>query len=87
MKKITFNQVRKLRAERNKDLIDRMNAGESLSNYSNANSWFPARPIVEKDQDAMAKLYDLAGRKTKLAQPAKMAKSKEGKKAKQLRIV
>lgn len=69
MKKITFNQVRKLRAKRNQDLIDRMNAGESLSNFSNANSWFPARPIVEKDQDAMAKLYKLShpkAEKTKL---------------------
>lgn len=84
MKKITFSQVRKLRAERNKDLIDRMNAGESLSNFNNANSWFPARPIVEKDQDAMAKLYNLTSRKAK---PAK-AKAKAGKASqKRVRIV
>lgn len=84
MKKITFSQVRKLRAERNKDLIDRMNAGESLSSFSNANSWFPARPNVEKDQEAMAKLYNLTGRKTK---PAK-TEAKAGKaRQKRVRIV
>lgn len=84
MKKITFNQVRKLRAKRNKELIERMNAGESLSNFSNTNSWFPDRPSVEKDQVAMAKLYNLTNRKPKMAC---QASTKEAKKPKFLRIV
>lgn len=86
MKKITFNQVRKLRAKRNKELIERMNAGESLSNFSNTNSWFPDRPSVEKDQVAMAKLYNLTNRKPKMAEPCQ-ASAKDSKKHKFLRIV
>lgn len=57
MKKITYTQINKLRKVRNNDLLTRMNQGESLTSFSSQNSWFPNRPTIEKDQDAMNKLY------------------------------
>jgi len=34
-----------------------MNNGESLTTFSNASSWFPPRPVIEKDRQLMVKLY------------------------------
>lgn len=71
MKKITYIQIQQMRSKRNKDLINRMNSGETLSNYSNTNSWFPNRPIIEKDGEAIDKLY-------KENEKSKISASKKG---------
>jgi hypothetical protein len=34
-----------------------MKSGESLWTYDSKASWFPPRPIIEKDQDAINRLY------------------------------
>jgi hypothetical protein len=47
----------RLRIDRNRELIRRMNAGENLNSFSSASSWFPPRPIIEKDPQALAQLY------------------------------
>jgi hypothetical protein len=47
----------RLRVDRNRELIRRMNAGENLNSFSSASSWFPPRPIIEKDPKALAQLY------------------------------
>jgi hypothetical protein len=47
----------RLRADRNRDLIRRMNNGENLTTFSSAASWFPPRPTIAKDPQALAQLY------------------------------
>ena len=51
----TFDQKRR---ERNSELVRRMRDGDSLTSFSNASSWFPPRPIIQKDSAEIAKLYD-----------------------------
>ena len=46
-----------LRRERNAELLRRMRNGDSLTSYDSAASWFPPRPIIEKDEKAMQQLY------------------------------
>ncbi|MBC61830.1 MAG: hypothetical protein CMP11_05175 [Zetaproteobacteria bacterium] len=41
----------------NEDLINRMKKGESLSSFNSLSSWFPPRPLVKKDNDAVVRLY------------------------------
>ena len=41
----------------NQDVIYRMRKGESLSSYNSFSSWFPPRPLVKKDKEAVTKLY------------------------------
>ena len=50
-------KVISIRRERNSDLIRRMRNGESLTSYDSAASWFPPRPVIEKDKNAMSQLY------------------------------
>jgi hypothetical protein len=45
------------RKQHNLELIRRMRSGDSLCSYNSTDSWFPPRPMVKKDKDAMAKLY------------------------------
>ena len=45
------------RKKKNKDLLDRMKKGENLSSFSKEESWFPRRPSIPKDQEAIEKLY------------------------------
>lgn len=46
-----------LRKSRNADVLKRMKEGESLNSFDSNSSWFPPRPMVEKDPDAVKKLY------------------------------
>jgi len=47
-----------IRKARNEQLIRRMKAGEPLWSYDSKASWFPPRPIIEKDPAAIKKLYE-----------------------------
>ena len=57
MKKVTEYKSRNLRRERNSDLVRRMRSGESLSSFNAFSSWYPPRPVIEKDSDALHRLY------------------------------
>lgn len=46
------------RKQRNEQLIRRMKAGEPLWSYDSKASWFPPRPIIEKDPEAIKRLYE-----------------------------
>lgn len=46
----------------NDDIIKRLRAGESLTSFTPYSSWFPPRPIIQKDPKALASLY---GKETK----------------------
>ncbi len=46
-----------MRKSRNEELLKRMKAGEALWSYDSKASWFPPRPIIEKDPDAIKRLY------------------------------
>lgn len=47
------------RKKENKYLIEKMMRGESFNTVSTASTWFPPRPIIEKDKEAMGRLYNL----------------------------
>jgi len=40
----------------NEDIIKRLKAGEPLQDTSDK-TWFPPRPVVQKDQELVKKLY------------------------------
>ena len=46
------------RKSRNEQLIRRMKSGEPLWSYDSKASWFPPRPMIEKDPEAIKRLYD-----------------------------
>lgn len=46
------------RKRHNEQLIRRMKSGEPLWSYDSKASWFPPRPMIEKDPDAIKRLYD-----------------------------
>jgi hypothetical protein len=45
------------RKKHNEQLIRRMKSGEPLWSYDSKASWFPPRPIIEKDPEAIKRLY------------------------------
>ena len=45
------------RAEHNRQLLEKMRKGESLALIPTQATWFPPRPIIQKDQKAMGRLY------------------------------
>lgn len=49
--------TRDLRRQHNQELIRRMRNGESLTAFDSKASWYPPRPIIEKDKVAIEKLY------------------------------
>lgn len=57
MRTMTNEKSRGLRRERNAELLRRMNTGESLSSFNSFSSWYPPRPIIEKNDEAIEKLY------------------------------
>ena len=54
----TVDEAEKRKAK-NADLIARMKAGESTSLYIPQATWFPPRPIIEKDKDIVKKLFEV----------------------------
>ena len=50
----TPEQIRK---EKNDALLERYHAGETLSYIDPSATWFPPRPMIEKDKSLVAKLY------------------------------
>lgn len=57
---MTINSSKKpkdLRQERNTELLRRMANGEKLSSFNSIDSWYPPRPITEKDEEAINQLY------------------------------
>ncbi|MCX6128971.1 MAG: hypothetical protein NTX25_07890 [Proteobacteria bacterium] len=57
MKKITEYNSRSLRRERNSELLRRMRNGDQLASFNSQASWFPPRPIIQKDSLAIQELY------------------------------
>lgn len=57
MRIISFKKTKHLRNERNTDLLHRMTNGENLSSFNSFDSWYPPRPITEKDPEAINQLY------------------------------
>jgi hypothetical protein len=49
-----------IRKKHNMDLIRRMRDGDPLKSFDSRASWFPPRPVIEKDEKAVAKLYGKA---------------------------
>ena len=45
------------RKQHNEQLIRRMKSGEPLWSYDSKASWFPPRPMIEKDPEAIKRLY------------------------------
>ncbi len=45
------------RQKHNLEIIQRMRSGDSLQRYSAQSSWYPPRPVVKKDSDAIQFLY------------------------------
>jgi len=60
MKKVTGLRSQNLRQDRNTELVRRMRTGEQLTSFNSYSSWFPPRPIIEKDEGAIRKLYGKA---------------------------
>ena len=54
----SFRSTKDLRRQHNSDLIRRMRNGESLTSFDSKASWYPPRPIIQKDKAEMARLYD-----------------------------
>ena len=46
-----------IRTNHNREILKRMETGESLTSFDSQSSWFPPRPVIEKDQEAVRKLY------------------------------
>lgn len=57
MKTISFKKTHVLRKDRNSLLIKKMRNGENLTSFNSVDSWFPPRPIIEKDPKAITRLY------------------------------
>ena len=59
----------KKRKEMNEDIIRRLKAGETLQDRASL-TWFPPRPLIEKDKDEIKNLYGsdvkVVGSKTNL---------------------
>ncbi len=65
MKKVTELRSRNLRQDRNSELVRRMRNGDSLTSFNSQSSWFPPRPTIEKDPNAIHQLYGRASNSTK----------------------
>lgn len=52
-----LKRLKDLQKKHNREVIKRMRDGDPLKKYDNASSWFPPRPVIEKDPIAIKKLY------------------------------
>jgi hypothetical protein len=49
-----------IRKERNKSLVERLKAGDPLrAPIDHVDTWWPPRPIIEKDLKGMKRVYNL----------------------------
>lgn len=55
---MTFDKAKEeeKRKKMNEDILKRLKAGENLQD-SAAKTWYPPRPIIQKDPDKIKKLY------------------------------
>ena len=53
----TPNILNERRREHNRDLLRRMRNRDSLNTDESRASWFPPRPMIQKDPDAIHRLY------------------------------
>jgi hypothetical protein len=58
-----------IRKKHNEQLIRRMKSGEPLWSYDSKASWFPPRPIIEKDPEAIKRLYKEGSSSSAYADP------------------
>lgn len=49
-------ELKRKRAIENHDLVKRMKAGDRLTSFDAMSSWFPPRPLIQKDKDAIRRL-------------------------------
>ena len=57
MKSVSQKKAHILRKTRNQDILRRMDRGESLTSFNSYASWYPPRPIIEKDAHSIRSLY------------------------------
>jgi hypothetical protein len=67
MKRDEPTNIQTMRTRHNIDLIRRMRDGEPLKSFDSRASWFPPRPVIEKDSRAVSSLYGAQARKTRVA--------------------
>jgi len=51
------SDIEKKRKKRNKELVKRMRQGETLSSFDAQLSFFPPRPLIEKDEKEVERLF------------------------------
>ena len=49
---------KKRRDKRNKDIVSRLKRGESTRTVPPEATWWPPRPIIKKDPEAIKRLYN-----------------------------
>ncbi len=59
MKDLSNKNPSQIRRSHNSELLRKMRNGESLTSFDSKASWFPPRPMIEKDKDAIMRLYDV----------------------------
>ncbi len=52
-----FKKTQNLRKARNAEILRKLDNGESISSFNSQSSWFPPRPVIEKDPTAVKRLY------------------------------
>jgi hypothetical protein len=57
MKKVFEFHPKSSREKHNQDIIERMKSGDTLQRYTAQSSWFPPRPVIKKDSQAIEILY------------------------------
>ena len=57
--KSSKSKIKNLRRERNAEVLRKLKNGDYLSSFNSYASWYPPRPIIEKSQEDINKLYGL----------------------------
>jgi hypothetical protein len=60
------------RKNHNEDVIKRLRRGEPLCRVDAASTWFPPRPILSKDPEAMKRLYGEQNTNPEVNAPARV---------------
>ncbi len=72
MKLSQFERQEEIRKKHNKEIITRMIKGEDLHAYAPEDSWYPERPIIEKDQKIINNLKKDKNKKDDHAKTSKV---------------